>query len=176
MRSMALQRRLATLLLALVGAVSVHWVVYSALQTNSIGHGYLPVASSLVLPAGLVSLCWFSVRSARNAFVGHELSTPVLAAGISGLFVGQELIEQLSTVGTASFDLAFLLGALVALPAAALLRRLVSTVAEIVREFLQKPVQVFGTVAVLTHAVGADVVPRRVECTPLVGRAPPLLV
>ena len=81
-----LQRRLATFLLALAGAVCVHWVVYSALLPilnesvrSDAGHGYLPVASSLVLPAGLLSLCWFSVRSARDAFVGHELTTPLLA-------------------------------------------------------------------------------------------------
>ena len=180
---MALQRRLATFLLALAGAVSIHWVVYSVLMPVLAGHvelrdghGYLPVASSLVLPAGVLSVCWFSVRSARSAFVGYELTSGRLGVVIAAMFSGQELLEQVVAGGVSLADPALLLGAVLAIPAAILLAQLVLTVEEIVRELDRPAARRFGRQALRVVHSDPVFVPVAVHRRHALGRAPPELI
>ena len=83
---MTSHRRLATLLLALPGALLAHsfaylWA-YPASFTLAVGrsHGYLPVAGPLVGLAGVLVLAWLAVLGVRAADADTMPSVLGLAA------------------------------------------------------------------------------------------------
>lgn len=127
-------RRLATLLLALPGALLAHsfaylWA-YPASFTLAVGrsHGYLPVAGPLVGLAGVLVLAWLAVLGVRAADADTMPSVLGLAAAQVTVFCLQECLEVLAA-GAGPADLlgepAVLLGLALQLPIAGLLVGLV---------------------------------------------------
>ncbi|MBC8194820.1 MAG: hypothetical protein ISR43_08280 [Acidimicrobiia bacterium] len=128
------RRRLATVLLAVPGALLVHSLAYLWAHPGAItldvgkSHDYLPVAGPLVGLAGVLVLVWLAVIGVRAA--GSDTNPGVLRLATLQVlvFCFQEAIEAL--VGSASLvellgEPAILLGLVLQIPVAALLIGLV---------------------------------------------------
>jgi hypothetical protein len=137
-------RRLATLLLALPGALMAHSIAYLWTHPDSItlnvgrSHGYLPVTGPLVGLAGVVVLVWLAVAGVRAAGSDTRPGILRLAAVQALVFSVQEAIEFLAG-GVSLAELlgepAVFLGLALQVPVAALLVWLVKAGSVLV-EFL----------------------------------------
>ncbi len=127
-------RRLATLLLALPGALLAHSLAYLWTHPGSISldvgrsHGYLPVAGPLVGLAGVLVLAWLAVLGVRAAGSAQRPGVLGLAAAQVVVFCIQEGVEVLAAGGGPAHlwgEPAVLLGLVLQLPVAGLLVGLV---------------------------------------------------
>ena len=134
MRAVIARRRLATVLLAVPGALLAHSFAYLWAHPGAItlnvgrAHGYLPVAGPLVGLAGVLVLIWLAVLGVRAAGAATRPGVLRLAALQALMFLAQEAIEVLA--GGASLaelpgEPAILMGLVLQIPVAALLVGLV---------------------------------------------------
>ncbi|MGI9603702.1 MAG: hypothetical protein ACR2QE_17595, partial [Acidimicrobiales bacterium] len=139
---MASPRGFAVLLLAVAGALTGHWLGTTfAAPAELVDHSYLGATGALFTPFVIAAFVWLAVKGARTTG-GADLDIRVLLVLQLAVFTGQETIELLSAglpVTQLLTEPAILIGFVVQVPLALLIRGLVRAARTIVAALADRP-------------------------------------
>lgn len=178
-------RRLATMLLASVGALVVHQLAYltahpedAARQLALAGHAYLGPAASVLVPLAMVAGVAHVIGSARRSLGGRRASFRLLLAMQTALFFGQEVIERSGSLERTFAEPAMLIGLALQVPVAWLLVRAAGEIRKVIDRFVAVDDPATEWIRVeprLPRPGRIDVSPESLIQLPVSRRGPPLV-